>query len=218
MTAPIELDINEFRNLQVAGGTLPGEGNALASVIAAPTQTIQVLGNTRDGLKPEATFYVRGDSAVRVTTKGDSAVTLEVVPAGSLLAAVREAIPVASMSQEFELRLLVDQRDVEEIADLANARLDVAGLDVVSASTGDSVVAFDLYDAVADPVWRGRVVFNDYRAGQPGPDQMLGVVQGQEFAFVVEPDPDKPGYSTVATLQPGVISAALERTWKLVAG
>jgi hypothetical protein len=189
------------RGWVAANGKLQGEGGAIAGALAAPEATIRVLGHTDHGLKPWALFYVRDGAAVRVSLRDTATLDVETVSADDLLAAVRDAIPVPSMSQDFQ------------ISDLANVRMDVAGTAVVGATTGDTAIAFDLYDAVADPVWRGRVIFNAHSDGQPGPDHLLGVVQGQEFAFVVEPDAARPGFSTVETLQPGVIRDALARAW-----
>ncbi len=181
----------------------------MIEVMVQPLAVVRTIRELADGEEQRSWHFATASTFVQMSAIDDKRFRLELIPDEQKVKdQIYELLPLAPVAENLTFRATVSQEDAQEIRSLALDWDQVPALELMEADGLYVAQSKQLFDEIAEPVWRGRIDFIDCREGAVESRRRVLVLQGQETSWLAwQTNPDESALHLQTTS-----AGALEKT------
>jgi hypothetical protein len=217
---PIGVEAIQFDNTNSADSiTLDDAEQALVAVVANPQFVVHAHKENFDSVLEMQWYYVAGSDVVALTTTDSAEWTL--TRFGDVRAALHHIerwLTPRPVAEDDVYKIVADSEDVVLTQDMRDVWAEVPALAIIESYGLDVSTARDLFDAMAEPEWRGRIDFMHCQNGDIIDDRTMYILQGVTLSWVGYPRSARKQHLVVETAQAGTVRAAITSVWEGLTG
>jgi hypothetical protein len=220
--AVIEEGLDKLLN----NGLLSAHGNhyhadesliSMIEVMVQPLAVVRTIRESADGEEQRSWHFATASAFVRMSAVADKEFRLELIPDEQTVKdQISELLPLELVSENLTYRATVNQEDAQEIRSLALDWDQVPALELMEADGLNVAQSKQLFEEIAEPVWRGRIDFIDCREGASVSRRRVLALQGQETSWLAwQTRPDESALH-LQTASAGLLEKTVSDYWSEV--
>jgi hypothetical protein len=217
---PVGVAPTQFYTSNLADSiTLDDADQALVAVVANPQFVVRAHKEMFDSATEMQWYYVAGSDVVALTTTDSAEWTL--TRFGDVRAALHHVerwLTPRPAPEDAVYKFVADSEDVVLTQDMRDVWAEVPALAIIESYGLDISTASELFDAMVEPEWRGRIDFMHCQDGDISDDRTIYILQGVTLSWVGYPRSARKQHLVIETAQADALRAAITSVWDGITG
>jgi hypothetical protein len=187
---------------------------SMIEVMVQPLSVVRIIRESANGEEQRSWHFVNSSAFVQMLAVADKHFCLNLIPDEQTVKdQISDFLPLELVPENLNYRATVSQYEAQEIRSLASDWDEVPALELIEAGGLNVAQSKQLFEEIAEPVWRGRIDFIDCREGASVSGRRVLVLQGQETSWLAwQTHPDESALN-IKTASTGALDKVVSDFW-----